>query len=231
MSEKLPSTRPGSAARWWVLGIAVLLIGLLVFSPGVNDLVDDLTAWASGVMNAHPVLGAVVFFVFSALSAMLAFASSAVLVPPGSLVWGKPLTFLLLWGGWMAGAIAAYGVGYLARPLLMNTGFADKLAKYEKFVSQRMPFWAVLLFCVAIPSEVPGYLFGSMHYPFLKFVAAIAIAEAAYALGVVVAGESLLGDEPLAFFAAISMLIVVAVAAGWLLRALRKRKPADLSPR
>lgn len=229
-SSPTSEKKPRHVLRWIVLGAAVLLIGLLVFSPQVKDFVDVATAWATEVMNAHPVLGAVVFFLFSAFSAMFAFASSAVLVPPAELVWGKPVTFFLLWGGWMAGAIAAFGIGKLARPLLSN-GFQDKVEKYEQFVSQRMKFWAVLLFCFAIPSEVPGYLFGSMHYPFMKFVAAIAIAESAYALGVVVAGESLLRDDPLPFFAAISLLIIVAVAAGWFLRAVRKRKAGDLSPR
>lgn len=224
------SDKPRHVGRWVAGGVAVLAVGLLVFSPQDKDWVNLATAWATEVMNAHPLLGAVVFFLFSAFSAMFAFASSAVLVPPANQVWGEPVTFFLLWGGWMTGAIAAFGIGRLARPLLGN-GFRDKVEKYEQFVSTRMKFWAVLLVCIAIPSEVPGYLFGSMHYPFMKFTAAIAIAEAAYALGVVVAGESLLRDDPLPFFAAISLLVIVAVAAGWALRAVRKRKSGDLSPR
>jgi uncharacterized membrane protein YdjX (TVP38/TMEM64 family) len=229
-SSNLSSDERGHVVRWIILAAAVLLVGLLVFSPQVKHFVNAANAWATEVMNGYPVLGALVFFLFSAFSAMFAFASSTVLVPPAELVWGRPLTFFLLWGGWMTGAIAAFGIGRLARPLLSNS-FEEKVKKYEQFVSHRMKFWAVLLCCFAIPSEVPGYLFGSMHYPFVKFVAANAIAESAYALGVVVAGESLLRDDPLPFFAAISLLIIAAVAAGWLLRALRKRKAADLSPR
>ncbi|MGZ8203315.1 MAG: hypothetical protein ACXWUB_08695 [Burkholderiales bacterium] len=45
-----------------------------------------------------------------------------------------------------------------------------------------MKFWAVLLFSLAVPSELPGYLFGAMRYPFLVFVAAIGAAEALYAI-------------------------------------------------
>ena len=54
---------------------------------------------------------------------------------------------------------------------------ADKLAKYRDYVSQRMKFWAVLLFCIAVPSEIPGYLFGSMHYPFRKFLAGVRLQQ------------------------------------------------------
>ena len=97
-------------------------------------------------MNAHPVMGAAVFFLFAATSAMLAFTSSVVLVPPANLVWGKLITFLLLWGGWIAGAIAAFGIGNVARPLLVRLGYHATLDKYQQFVSKRMKFWSVLLF-------------------------------------------------------------------------------------
>ena len=89
----------------------------------------------------------------------------------------------------------------------------------------------MLLFCIAIPSEIPAYLFGSMHYPLPKFLAAVAIAESGYALGVVIAGESLLGGKPLPFLIAIGLLIVVAIIAGLLLRSARNRKLGGLPPR
>jgi uncharacterized membrane protein YdjX (TVP38/TMEM64 family) len=136
-------------------------------------------------------MGAAVFFLFAAISAMLAFTSSVVLVPPANLVWGKFITFLLLWGGWIAGAIAAFGIGNVARPLLVRLGYQETLDEYQQFVSKRMKFWTAFLFCIAVPSEVPGYLFGGLRYPFLKFLGAIAIAEAIYAFGIVIAGQNL----------------------------------------
>jgi uncharacterized membrane protein YdjX (TVP38/TMEM64 family) len=163
---------------WLLLGGVVLLIGLLVSSAPFQNLAGDAIDWAEDSMKRHPVTGVLVFYVFSALSAMLAFASSVVLVPSASLAWGNVVTFFLLWGGWLTGAAAAFGIGRLAYPLLSHTGYEDKLEKYEQYVSQRMRFWAVVLFCIAIPSEIPGYLFGSMRYSFPKFLLAIAIAEA-----------------------------------------------------
>ncbi|SPA36932.1 conserved hypothetical protein; putative membrane protein [Cupriavidus taiwanensis] len=208
---------------WLAVGTVAVLVVAVAMSPAFKDLVEQAVDWAREIMAQHPVAGALVFFVFSAVSAMLAFASSVVLVPVAGEVWGKPLTVLLLWGGWLVGACAAFGIGRLAGPLLARIGYADKLEKYRGYVSTRMRFWAVLLFCVAVPSEIPGYLFGTMHYPFLKFLAAMALAEAGYAFGIVVAGESLAIDQPLHFLIAVGVLAVVAVAAGLVLRARKHR--------
>lgn len=214
---------------WLALGAAALLLALLFYSATFRNFIDQTTGWAKEIMNAHPVTGAAVFFLFSAVSAMLAFASSAVLVPPANLVWGKPVTFLLLWGGWITGAMAAYGIGKLARPLLIYVGYKETLEEYQQFVSKRMEFWAVLLFCFAVPSEIPGYLFGGVHYPFLKFLAAIAIAEAVYAFGLVIVGESLVAFKPLPLLLTVGILIAIAVGAGLLLRARKKRKSSGMS--
>ena len=203
----------------------VLLLTILVYSPGFRNLVDKATDWTRVIMNAHPVIGAAVFFLFASISAMLAFTSSVVLVPPANLVWGKLITFLLLWGGWMVGAVAAFGIGNVARPLLVRLGYQETLDKYQHFVSKRMKFWAVLLFCFAVPSEVPGYLFGGLHYPFLKFLGAIAIVESIYALGIVIAGENLVAAKPFSLLATVAILIGIGVAARLLLRTLKKRKP------
>jgi uncharacterized membrane protein YdjX (TVP38/TMEM64 family) len=221
MARESSASKPAATVWPWLgLGAVALLIAFLLSSPTLKTFIEGAIGWAEGIMNAHPVAGAVVFFFFSALSAMLAFASSVVLVPSANLAWGKPVTFLLLWGGWVAGAIAAFGVGKLARPLLARMGYKETIEKYRQFASKRIRFWVVLLFCMAIPSEIPGYLFGGVHYPFFKFVAAIAIAEAIYACGVVVAGESLATAEPVPLLAALGILMVIGILAGLLLRAL-----------
>jgi uncharacterized membrane protein YdjX (TVP38/TMEM64 family) len=226
MPKGLSTNKPSRAVWGWLaLGAAALLLLILFFASNTfKGFVEEATEWAEDLMGAHPVIGAWVFFLFSALSAMLAFASSIVLVPAANLAWGKIITFLLLWGGWVAGAVAAFGIGKLARPLLHYLINKEKLAEYQQFVSKRMKFWAVLLVCFAVPSEIPGYLFGSAHYSFLKFLGAIAIAEALYALGVIVAGENLLADRPLPVFIAISILATVAVGAALLLRVIKKRR-------
>lgn len=220
--------RLGRPLRFWLLaGAVVLALVLLLHSAAFKDFFSDAVAWAEGIMNAHPVWGALVFFLFSALSAMLAFTSSVVLVPPATLVWGKTATFFLLWGGWTAGAIVAFGIGRGAGPLLTRLVHKEKLEKYQEYVSTRMQFWAVLVFCLAVPSEIPGYLFGGMKYPFFKFLGAIGIAEAVYALGVIIAGDKLLSAELGPLLLALAAMAAVAITAGFALRRLRKQKPGD----
>jgi uncharacterized membrane protein YdjX (TVP38/TMEM64 family) len=207
-----------------VLGATTLLFTLLLYSQTFRDTVEGVILWAKGIMNAYPVLGAVVFFLLATLSALLAFTSSVALVPSANLVWGKLVTLLLLWGGWVTGAIISFGIGNLARPLLVRVGYKDKLDKYQQIISKRMRFWLVLVFCLAVPSEIPGLLFGGIHYPFLKFLAAVAIAESIYALGLVIAGESLMAARPFPLLATVGVLIIIGAGAGLLLRAVKNRK-------
>lgn len=213
------AAKKGHAIWFWVVALALALtVAFLVFSPAFQGYVEQATSWAEGVMRSHKVAGAVVFFVMSALSAMLAFATSAVLVPPALEVFGKAVTFLLLWGGWMAGAVAAYAIGRLARPLLVRWGYGKKLEEYQQFVSKGMKFWAVLLLCIAVPSEIPGYLLGGIHYSFTRFLAAMGIAEGIYALTVIIAAERLLDAKPASLIAIGAAVIGFVVGAGFLLR-------------
>ena len=201
-----------------------MLFALLLYSQTFRDAVEWAIIWAKEIMSANPVLGAVVFFLFAVVSAMLAFASSAALVPSANLVWGQPVTFLLLWGGWVTGAAIAFAIGNLSRPLLNRLGYDETLKKYQQLLSKRMRFWLVLLFCFALPSEIPGYLFGGMHYPFWKFLLAAAIAEAVYAGGLIVAGDSLLAATPFPFLLIVGVLIVIGAGTSWLLRVIKNRR-------
>jgi uncharacterized membrane protein YdjX (TVP38/TMEM64 family) len=227
------SINKGRKAVWFWLFLcsAALLLALLLYSATFKNLVDKATEWAQVVMNAHPVMGAAVFFLFAAISAMVAFTSSVVLVPPANLVWGRLITFLLLWGGWLAGAIAAFGIGNVARPLLVRLGYQETLDEYQQFVSKRMKFWTAVLFCIAVPSEIPGYLFGGLRYPFLKFLGAIAISEAIYAFGIVIAGQNLMAAKPFPLLVIVATLIIIGAGARFLLRRLRKRKSERMPSR
>lgn len=202
---------------------AAALLGFALLSPAIKGWTGLVVNWAESIMRAHPVAGSVVFVGLSAISAMFAFASSIVLVPPAVEVWGKPTTFLLLWGGWTAGAVAAYFIGYFARPLLFRLVRKQKFEEYEDFVSKRMKLWTATLVCLAAPSEIPGYVFGGLHYSFWKFLAAISIAESIYAFGVISVGKSLMEAKPMAVVAAVGILIAIAFGAGMILRKQRKR--------
>jgi uncharacterized membrane protein YdjX (TVP38/TMEM64 family) len=214
------------SSLWFWLGLVaiVLLLIALPYSATFKNYAGKAIDWAEAIMSGYPIAGAAVFFLFAALSAMLAFTSSVVLVPAANLVWGKLITFLLLWGGWIAGAIAAFGIGKVARPALVRLGYQEKFEKYQQFVSRRMKFWAAVLFCIAVPSEIPGYVLGGLRYPFLKFLGAIALAESIYAFGIVIAGQSLVAARPLPLISMIAVLIIILISARLLLRKIKRRK-------
>jgi len=172
-----------------LLGVAVLAAR----SEALFGELDGVLAAVQALIVRKPGWGVVVFVLFSALSAMLAFLSSAVLVPIGVYVWGATLTFVLLWLGWLLGGITAYAVGrYLGRRVVVWLVDPDKLRRYEGRLSRRARFPLVLLFQLALPSEIPGYLLGLLRYPFWLYVGALAIAELPFAAGAVSLGKSFL---------------------------------------
>ena len=214
----------GSRWFWIALGAIILLLVVLPNSAIFKSYAGKAIGWAEAIISGHPIAGAVIFFLFAAISAMLAFASSVVLVPSANLVWGKLITFLLLWGGWVAGAIAAFGIGRVARPWLARLGYQEELEKYQQFVSRKMKFWTTVLFCIAVPSEIPGYLLGGLRYPFGKFLGAMALAESIYAVGIVIAGQSLVAAKPIPLLIMTAVLILILISARMLLRKVKRPK-------
>lgn len=209
---------------WLWLAIVAAVVGFvfLLTSPIVKGQLDIAIAWAEQLMEKNPVAGALVFFLLSMLSATLNFTSSAMLVPPANLAWGRTVTFFLLWGGYVAGAVIAYGIGRLANPLVVKLGYEKKLLEYKEFANTRMRFWVVIMICIAAQSELSGYLFGGLHYRFFKYMAAMTLVEGLYAWLFVVAGQSLLQASPFMMLLAIAGFVAVAVTAGYIVRKIKK---------
>lgn len=186
---------PGAGPYRRALALVLLAIGLALIatSDSLHMFLVEILSTADGIIRARPLAGAVLFIVLSAASAMLAFVSSAVIVPVGVMVWGKATSFLLLWLGWIGGGAAAYTLSrVLGRRVMTALAPTETAKRYEHFLTERASFGLVLLFQTALPSELPGYLLGLVRYPFLKYIAALAIAELPYALATVYLGESFL---------------------------------------
>ena len=146
-------------------------------------------------MSSQPVLGAFVFMFLSGFSAMFAFASNVALVPSAILAWGAPLTFLLLLAGWLIGALIAYGIGlHFARPSIAAFMTDKKRTHYERLITQKSGFWLILLFCLSVPSEIPGYLLGAVRYPFFRFILAMAIAESVSGIVILLIAQNILEE-------------------------------------
>jgi uncharacterized membrane protein YdjX (TVP38/TMEM64 family) len=207
--------------RALLLVLLVALLAALASSDAVYAAVVRLFEATRGMIDQHSMLGPVMFVLLAAVSAMLAFFSSAVLVPAAVYAWGPVVSALLLWVGWMLGGIAAYTLASrLGRPALGWVARGRSLERYEKRFSTGTPFGVVLLFQLALPSEIPGYVLGLARYPLGRYLAALAIAELPYAVGTVLLGASFVARR---VGSLVSLGAAAALAALLLGRALHRR--------
>jgi uncharacterized membrane protein YdjX (TVP38/TMEM64 family) len=213
--------RHGIVQHWRRLLGAVVALGVAVLVVSSGELHAAITgafAAARGIIATYPVAGMALFVLLAALSAMVAFFSSAVLVPVGVLAWGTAGTFALLWLGWFLGGVAAYAIGrHFGRRVLLWVVRDESLQRYERRLARHAPFPVLVLLQMALPSEVPGYLVGVMRYPFGRYVAALAVAELPFALGAVLLGDSFIRGDTLRLVAVglVGILLSVSAVLAW----------------
>ena len=216
-----PDWKPVLFRRVLMLAALVAVLAAVASSERLHDLVVRAVDVAQGVITAHPIWGLSLFVVFSAVSAMLAFFSTAVITPVAVQTWGEPASIALLWTGWMLGGAGAYAIGrLLGRPVVRALTSADALARFESRLSRHAPFGFVLLFQFALPSEVPGYVLGLARYRFFKYLLVLAIAELPFAVATVYLGTSLLEQRTSA------LLLIGGASVGlvaWAVYSLQKR--------
>jgi uncharacterized membrane protein YdjX (TVP38/TMEM64 family) len=176
--------------RAFVVVIICTSVALLLSVDGVYDGLQRALAAAEPLIAGHPYLGAVSFVLLAAVSAVLAFFSSALLLPAAVFAWGNTITLALLWLGWLIGGACTYALGRgLRRPGSRPSRPPSQLGFYAHRVSGNVSFALVLLLCLALPSEVPGYLCGYLGVRFRTYAGALAVAELPYAAGAVLLGE------------------------------------------
>ena len=178
--------------RGAALFLAIALLALAASSDQLHGLITTAVAWSQPLIAERSGLGMLLFVVLSALSAMLAFFSSAIFVPLALNSWGQPVTVVLLWLGWILGGLFSYLVGrYPGRRFLrwLSPKKADRL---EEGLLKNAKFPLVLLFQMALPSEVPGYLLGALRYSVLKYLLALGLTEIPFVFGTVYLGEGFL---------------------------------------
>ncbi len=207
--------------RALLLALVCAVVALVASFDELHAALLRAVSAVGGLITERPVLGAAAFVLAAAASAMLAFFSSAVLVPVALYTWGKPACLLLLWAGWTLGGVTAYWLGRsLGRPVVGWFLPASTLARYEHRVSDLTPFPVVLLFQLALPSEVPGYVLGMARYRFWKYLASLMLAELPYAVGTIYLGANFLERRPVVFLA---IGIAGALSTGLALAALHRR--------
>lgn len=187
-----------------VILLAVVL--LLVVAIGQSDVLQgalhDVLAVVERLIRAYPRAGLVLFLVLAALSAMLSFFSSTALVPAGVYVWGAERTILLLWVGGVLGGVGGY---WLARTLGRRVALRfipeAPFQRYEDFFRTRAHWRSVLLFRLALQSELPSYVLGALRYPFPRYLPIMALAELPFVVVVVYLGDAFIRGNSLVFIA------------------------------
>lgn len=169
---------------------------LLVSVDAVYGALQRVLSAAEPLVAGHPYLGAVVFVALAAVSAILAFFSSALLLPAAVYAWGNTVTLGLLWFGWLLGGMCTYALG---RGLRKPQGEAPRTSRQLDFYRQRIrgevTFALVLLLLLAMPSEIPGYLCGYLGVRRRIYVSALALAELPYAVGAVILSDGVINRQ------------------------------------
>jgi len=88
----------------------------------------------------------------------------------------------------------------------------EKMTNWESQVSERTRFIHILLFQAVVPSEIPGYVLGTLRYRFLLYLTALGITEIPYAIATVYLGESFLRGESMVFILVGIGMIVLATS-------------------
>jgi uncharacterized membrane protein YdjX (TVP38/TMEM64 family) len=200
--------------RALVLALMIAVAIGIANSAFAHDAIRNVLDLMRGVMIDHPRLGMTLFVILSAISAMVAFFSSAIIVPAAVYAWGDRTTFVLLWIAWLLGGSCSYAIGRtLGRGVFSWLVEREKFDYYAGRISRNAHFTTVLLFQLALPSEIPGYVLGAAGYRFRSFLGILALAELPFALGAVYLGDTFVHRQYLMFTAvALGGVLVTALA-------------------
>ncbi len=214
------SHHPLHHRRVAVIVLFLALVAGVTMSDVLHDAFVDLLRVAERVMRAYPRAGMGIFLLLAAMSAMLSFFSAAALVPIGVYVWGPTTTLLLLWIGGSTGGAAGYWLARtLGRRLVRRMVPEAPFRRYERFFRERAHWRTVLLFRLALQSELPSYVLGALRYPFPRYLPMIVLAELPYVLFAVYLGERVLERNTAVF--GLALLVGVGLTV-WAFRALQR---------
>jgi uncharacterized membrane protein YdjX (TVP38/TMEM64 family) len=126
---------------------------------------------------------------------------------------------LLLWTGWILGGMCSYAIGrFLGRAAVKWLTAEGLLHRLEAHLGPATPFGLVLIFQLAVPSEIPGYVLGLVRYSFPRYLFALALVELLYAVAMVHMGASFVDRREGIILAIGAAIALFSVAAFYLLR-------------
>ena len=215
--------------RLFVLASVLAVVIAAARSDAIHGAIVGILEISRGLMEVYPRAGMLLFLVLSALSAMLSFFSSSALVPIGVYVWGPERTAILLFVGGVTGGIGGYWFSRTLGRRIVNALFATApFRRYEEYFQHHARWRTVLLFRIALQSELPSYVLGLVRYPFRRYLPMILLAEMPYVLVMVYLGESFIERNALLFGAVLVAAIILSLVA-W--RALQREMRASEAAR
>lgn len=215
--------------RAGILLVLCAALAAIASSTAVHEELLRALTMTEDVIGAHPIMGAAIFVLAAAVSAMLAFISIAMIVPAAVFAWGAPTSITLLWLGWILGGIGTYSIGrFVGRPVVRWLAAQDSLRKLESALPVDAPLWMIVLLQLALPSEIPGYVLGVLRYPLGRYATALALAELPYALAAVYLGASFIdGRSGVLLGAGILVALLSLAPMIFLRKAIRARSGRD----
>ena len=206
----------------------VAIVLAVTTSDALHQAFVDVLAIAERLMRAYPRAGMLAFVGLASLSAMLSFFSSSALVPVGVYVWGAQRTMLMLWVGGVLGGTAGYWMARtLGRRIVKRLVPEAPFRRYETFFRTRAHWRTVLLFRLALQSELPSYVLGVLRYPFRRYLPMMLLGEIPFVFFAVYLGETLLERNGVVFAIALSLGVGLTVLA---FRALQREMRSDAPP-
>lgn len=206
----------------------VAIVLAVTTSDALHQAFVDVLAIAERLMRAYPRAGMLAFVGLASLSAMLSFFSSSALVPVGVYVWGAQRTMLMLWVGGVLGGTAGYWMARtLGRRIVKRLVPEAPFRRYETFFRTRAQWRTVLLFRLALQSELPSYVLGVLRYPFRRYLPMMLLGEIPFVFFAVYLGETLLERNGFVFAIALSLGVGLTVLA---FRALQREMRSDAPP-
>ena len=106
-----PAHHPLASRRALLVAVLAALLALVLFAEQAREPMLELAGVIQRVEAAHPLTAMLLVVLFAAVSAMLAFVSTAAIAPFLATTFGTPVAGLLLWSGWLLGGMLAYAIG------------------------------------------------------------------------------------------------------------------------
>jgi uncharacterized membrane protein YdjX (TVP38/TMEM64 family) len=210
--------------------LACAALAAISSSESLHRALIEVLAVTEMLIDQHPVAGPIVFVLAAGFSAMFSFVSIALVVPAAVFAWGAPASVVLLWVGWICGGVITYTIGRrLGRRMVVWLLGDQAFGRIEQRFRRGAPFWVVLLMQLALPSEVPGYVLGVARYPFVRYLAALGIAELPYTVATVYLGASFVERRGMVILVAGIAIALLSVVAFYFLR--RMMRTADAGAR